>query len=205
MAGPYGDTAHIRQLLNLVDDDASSTAERIAALNATVSLIVEDELGRSFGATSTDTTVLFWGADDDVLLLPRPLRAITTVTVGGTVTGATMTGGTVYSTSLWTPSIVDGDGLIYALRLLSGGWWGAGTPVTITGQWAATDADALVPDDLVYAVDYLVAEHFKIEQASPAGFTGPDGATVPIRNPWKADVWLKVKAKYNVSSRELVL
>jgi hypothetical protein len=78
-------------------------------------------------------------------------------------------------------------------------------PVTVTGQWAATDADALVPDDLVYAVDYLVSEHFKIEQASPAGFTGPDGATVPIRNPFKADIWLKVKAKYEVSNRELVL
>lgn len=205
MAGPYGDSAHIRQLLNLVDDTSSSTAERIDALNATVSSIVEDELGRSFGATATDTTVLFWSADSDVLVLPRPLRTITTVTVGGTVTGSTMTGGNVLTTDYWTPSITDQDGLIYALRLLSGGWWGAGMPVTVTGQWAATDADALVPDDLKYAVDYLVSEHFKIEQASPAGFTGPDGATVPIRNPWKADIWLKVKDKYEVSNRELVL
>jgi hypothetical protein len=205
MAGPYGDSVHIRQLLNLVEDVSPSTAERIDALNATVSSIVEDELGRSFGATATDTTVLFWAENSDVLVLPRPLRTITTVTYGGIVTGSTMTGGSVLTTDYWTPSIVDQDGLIYALRMLSGVWWGVGVPVTITGQWAATDADASVPDDLVYAVDYLVAEHFKIEQASPAGFTGPDGSTVPIRNPWKADIWLKVKAKYEVSNRELVL
>jgi hypothetical protein len=169
MAGPYGDSVHIRQLLNLVEDVSPSTAERIDALNATVSSIVEDELGRSFGATATDTTVLFWAENSDVLILPRPLRTITTVTYGGIVTGSTMAGGGVLTTDYWTPSIVDQDGLIYALRMLSGVWWGVGVPVTITGQWAATDADALVPDDLVYAVDYLVSRTLQGRAGQPCG------------------------------------
>jgi hypothetical protein len=205
MAGPYGNTAHIRQLLNKVADSTPETAERLDALNATVSLLVESELGREFGATAADSTVLVWAANSSVLVLPRPIRAVTTLTVGGTVSGSVMTGGTVYDSTYWTPDIIDIEGDIYALRLISGGWWGEGVPVTITGQWAATDNDAEPPADLVYAVDYLVAEQFKIEQASPAGFTGPDGATVPIRNPWKSELWLKVKQKYEVSTRELVV
>lgn len=205
MTGPYGDTEHIRQLLNLDDEPSASTAQRIDALNVAVSLVAEAELGRTFGETATDQTVLFWATNSDVLVLPRPIRTITSVTVGGTVAGSTMTGGTPYSTALWTPSIVDADGQIYALRLLSGGWWGAGMPVQIVGQWAAVDADAEPPKDFVYAIDTLVAEHFKIEQASPAGFTGPDGSTVPIRNPWKSELWLKVKEKYSIAQRDLVL
>lgn len=208
MAGPYGNTAAIKALLK-ASQGTTFTADnsaRLDDLNVTVSLIVEDKLGRTFGATAADSTVLFWSANSDVLILPKPIRTITTVTVGGTVTGTTMTGGSVLNTTYWTPAITNlQTGDISALRLLSGGYWGAGVPVTITGQWAATDADATVPADLVYAVNYLVAERFKIEQASPAGFTGPDGTTIPIRDPFKDPIWLAVQEKYGVSNRELVL
>lgn len=208
MAGPYGDTDAIKALLR-ASQGTTFTADNLARLddlNVAISLIVEDKLGRTFGATEADSTVLCWAHDDDVLVLPEPIRTITTITVGGTVTGTTMTGGSVLTTSYWTPAIRDvGTGDIYALRLLSGGWWGAGVPVTIMGQWVATDADADVPADLVYAVNYLVAERFKIEQASPAGFIGPDGTTIPIRDSWKDPVWLAIEAKYGVPDRELVL
>ncbi len=203
MAGPYGDSAKITAMLTTSGTtyDANHNA-RLDALNVTISLLMDEALGRTFGATAADQTVLFWAKDSDVLVLPRPIRTITSVTVGGTVAGSTMTGGTVYNTSLWTPSITDPSGQIYAIRLLSGGWWGDGMPVQIVGQWAAVDNDAEPPDDLIYAVNYLVVESFKRENTS---VVTDDGVVVPRRDPWDDPIVKRVIDKYSVSNKELVL
>lgn len=203
MAGPYGDSAQIKKMLATTGTTYSANDDaRLDALNATVSLLLEDVLGRSFGAAGPDVTLLHWGGPSDVLLLRRPLRAITTVTVGGTVSGAIMSGGTVYDATMWTPSIVDQDGLIYALHLLTWGSWGAGIPITVTGQWASTDADPDVPADVQYVVNHLVVEHFKSENVT---IVTDDGIVLPRRDPWADPIVLKVIDKYQVSNRELVL
>jgi hypothetical protein len=199
----YGDLDHVKKLLAAsgTSYDASHDA-RLTAIQAAVSAAIEEDLGRTFGAAVTDTTLLFWGGDSDVLLLPTPARAITTVTVGGTVAGGVMTGGTEYTDDLWSHHIVDEDGLIYAIRLLSGGWWGAYEPVTITGDFADTDDDAEVPDDLTYAANRLIAETFKSENLPIVTL---DGEIVPRRDPWSDPIIKGILARYRVSHRELVL
>jgi len=207
MAGPYGDSAQIKKMLATTGTTYSAHDDaRLDALNATVSLLLEDVLGRSFGAAGADVTLLHWGGPSDVLLLRRPLRTITTVTVGGSVTGATMSGGTVYDSTMWTPYPgPDQDGLIYGLRLLGWGSWGyagPGVPITVSGQWASTDADPDVPADVQYVVNHLVVEHFKSENVT---IVTDDGIVLPRRDPWADPVVLKVIEKYGVSNRELVL
>jgi hypothetical protein len=200
----YGDIDHVKRLL--AASGATYDADhddRLTAIQAAVSAAIEDDTGRSFGAVAADETVLMWGADSDVLILPRPLRTITTLTVGGTVEGGTMTGGTVYGDDLYIHEIVDRNGLIYALRLTSGWTWGEGTPITITGDFAGTDDDADVPDDLTYAANRLIAETFKAENLPIVTL---DGEIVPRRNPWTDPIIKAVLTRYRINpARELVL
>jgi hypothetical protein len=203
----YGTVAAVKQKLQpSVDSDWTSDDDaRLAALQSAISRLIEDELGRTFGAAVPDTTVTFWAGPSDTLILPVAARSVTSVAVGGTVAGGVVTGGTDYPTSLWTHAIVDQRGLILGLRLLSGGWWGdvtatgqRGTPVVVVGDFADTDDDAAVPDDITEAANHLIAETFKAQNASPAGFIGPDGSTVPIRNPWKDEVVVRAFAHWRV-------
>lgn len=189
------------------DDDANLTSIRAA-----VSAAIEDELGRSFGAPVADTTVIAYAGPYPTLVLPTRARSITSVEVGGTVDGGTVTGGTAYASSLWAHDPVDLSGNILGLRLLSGGWWGssdaAGTPLTpvkIVGDFSDTDDDADVPDEITEAANFLIAETYKYQHASPAGFTGSDGATVPIRDPWKDPLVARTFAKWRVGRREWVV
>jgi hypothetical protein len=156
--------------------------------------------------TSVDSDELVFAKSRDVLLLPRPARSITSISIGGAVSNATYSGGTALDATTYTSvGFTDTEGRILALRLLNGAVWGEGVAVNITGQFSSIDDDVDVPADFIYAVDYLIAEQFKIEQASPAGYTGPDGAVVPIRNPFKSDVWLKIKDKYALLAKALVI
>jgi hypothetical protein len=190
----YGDIEAVKNMLkhSQLTTFSEDADESLTAIQKAVSRALEYELGRTFGAPAGDETVILYAGIGDTLLLPRPARAITTVSVGGNVAGGVVTGGTLFPSDRWEHYPVGQDGLIYGIRLIGGGWWGYDdpsgnprVPVVILADFANTDADAEVPDDVTYAVNYLIAERYKLEQASPAGFTGPDGATVPIRNAFK--------------------
>lgn len=179
----YGDLATAKAFLraqstSVLDPDADI---RLADIQIAVSAALEAKTGRTFGdGPSADETVLIWAAASDVLLLPKPARSITSVTVGGTVEGGTFSGGQLLDASQWVHWFVDGDGLIHAMRR-GAGWWGA---VQVVADFVDNDDDAEVPADVTAAATFLIAETYKVREASPAGFVGPDGATVPIRNPW---------------------
>lgn len=213
----YGSVEAVKRLLSV-----SGTAttpdhdERIADNLATASALLEHKLGRSFAVPAADTTEVMWtvpvaasawepwpsNSVPGVLLLPKPARSITSISVGGTVEGSTITDPTVLGADEWAVHIRRLDGLILAVRAYAGGW---SAPVQITGDFADSDDDEAVPADVVYAVNWLAAERIKIENASPAGFTGPDGQTVPIRDPWRDATVRAVIDKYRIKPRRIAL
>lgn len=212
----YGDLEHCAKMLratetwNLGDD----ITDRLEVIQAAVSLQLEDACGRTWGEPATDTSVLQWVGPFDTLVLNTPARSITSITTGGTVSGSTMTGGTETLAADLANRYVSSDGLIYAIsNAVSDPWpshvnyggYTARTPVLITGDFADSDDDAEVPADVSYAAEYLITELFKQENASPAGFTGPDGSVMPVRNPWKSETVTRVIAKYSLRRQPMVV
>ena len=99
----------------------------------------------------------------------------------------------------------------HGLRLLTGAWWGAVdflnrplVPVLVTGDFADTDDDAAVPEDIAYIANYLTAEIFKAESTSAAGQIGLEGNYVPPRNPWN-DPLVKAILHKHQSVREIAV
>lgn len=177
------------------DDDA-----RLEAINEAASLAFEQRVGRSFAGNAGPTTRHFTAGTDGEVLFTRPVRSVSAVAAGGLWDGAAYAGATALTMGRYRLDRVDRLGKAYRMV----GPWLAGTVVAVTGVWDDTDDTATVPADVVYAVNYLVAELWKIENASPAGFTGPDGATVPIRDPWKSEIVKQALAYHGVGA-EIVL
>lgn len=211
----YGDLDHVKSMLrpNETTVYGADIDARLALIRQLISAGIENELGRSFGAAVPDTTEIVWGGASDLLLLDRPARAVTSVTVAGTVTGGTVTGGTPYASTLWTFSPYDGtSGLIYGLRLLSGGWWGGvtgaghpGTPVVVVGDFSDSDNDATVPAEISYIANLLILRTFQRENTGVAGVSGDDGTFSPPLNPWKDPNVVRVLDQYRISTREWVV
>jgi hypothetical protein len=216
VAGPYGDPALIRKMIRAVpsmetDEDVDA---RIAALNSAVSSALEEACERTWGAPVADTTEIVWVGPGDTIVLPRPARTITSITYGGTVTGATMTGGTVVDDSELYYPIVDRNGLVYAIRsnTASVWWWNWAyltpsayypqTPVAITGDFTSSDNDTTVPDDITYIASYMVVERLKVEKSSTSFGIGPAGEIVPVRDVFADPLVKRIIDKYK---RELVL
>ena len=207
----YGSLAAVTSMMRPNETTAygADITARLTAIRAAVSAQLESKLGRTFGAIAADTSVLIWAGSSDILLLPRPARSITSVTVAGTVTAGTMTGGTAYATNLWTfaPYDVD-DALIYGLRLLSGGWWGSSTisgypsvPVVVVGDFTDTDDDATVPDDVTYAANVLILRTLQRESTGVAGVSGEDGSFQSPLDPWNDPIVRRAIDRYRLSSR----
>src|SRR5438045_1405412 len=143
----------VNQVMKMIrpNEDASYGSDleaRLLPIQTAVSAKLEYELGRTFGTPVTDTTEVMYGGDSSALIFTRPARAITSVTVGGTVAGNVVTGGTLYPSTPWEHYPVDWrTGLIYGIRLIDGSWWGypdavgpAG-PVVVVGDFIDSDDD----------------------------------------------------------------
>lgn len=207
IAGGYGDNAQVKAMLRADEGIpfGSDIDGRIDALNKAISLAVDEQTGRTFGVAATATSELHWIGPYDTIVLHRPATAITSITYGGTISGSTMTGGTEIAAADLIDVIRDHKGRIYAIRAATGGVWSwydspslyqtyTRTPVVVTATY--DDATDGVPDDIRYAVNYMVLERFKLEKAGPAGFTGPDGSTVPVRDVFNDPLVRRTLAKY---------
>lgn len=202
----YGDLDQVKKMLrpNTSTTFDADVDARLAAIQYAVSVAIDNKLGRSFGLPVSDTTHLVFAGRSSLLILPTPARVITSVTMGGTVAGSTMTGGTALDSAEWVYDPVDRDtGLIFGLRLLSGGNWGTVdvynrpiTPVKIIGDFATSDEDAVIPEEIGYIADYLTAETFKAENASASGSIGLEGEFVAPRNPWNDMLVKEILDKY---------
>ena len=205
--GVYGSIAAVKQALQPTTstDWTADQEATLVRIQKAVSLAIEEETGRTFGTPGPATTRLFYAGADGTVILPVPARSVTTVVVGGDVAGGVVTGGTPYAATAYALDPVDRHGNVLGLRLLSGTTWGYGaadgtawTPVQVTGIFADADEDADVPDDLTDTANFLIAETFKYRGASPAGFVGPDGSVVPIRNPWTDPLVVRTLKKYGL-------
>lgn len=223
----YGSRLAVEQLLRATVTAAFSADQeaRIDALLTVVSAIIEQETGRVFGTGQTSETVVvtpsrwsgamrsIWPLDPspdalglgftDLLVLPKGVRTIQGVTVGGTWDGAAYTGGDALPATAYVPVYRLRTGEYLALRTADGSYWPM--PVAIAGTWEDTDADAAVPDEITYLANYLAAEQFKKEMASPNGAIGPDGSVIPLRNTFKDPYVMKILDKWRITNEALVL
>jgi len=182
----YGSVNAVKTMLRAdVGSTFNADADaRLTALQKAVSAYIEDETGRTFGTGSVSETVVVRAPGNRVLLLlPKAIRTVTSVVVAPEWSGSAWTGGDTLTSADYLREQITDTGEALALRRLDTGTWP--TVVVIGGTWADTDGDATVPDEITYAANYLIAERFKLEQASPAGQIGPDGSVVPIRNSLK--------------------
>lgn len=206
----YGDIAHVKKMLRPTEgtDLGADPEDRLTLIQAAVSLALEEACDMTWGVPAADTAELHWVGPYDQIVLNRPARAITKITYGGEVAGTTMTGGTDVLAADLLYTISDSDGLIYAIQNRSAGVWSwydrptvyyqshTRTPVVVTGDFTDTDDDATVPDDITYAANYLIMQTFKLEKAGVAGFSGLDGSTVPVRNPFEDEIVRRTIRKY---------
>lgn len=206
----YGDIEAVKRMLRPSDDSTFGSDEdtRLEEIQAAVSSALEQRLRRTFGVTASDSAKLFWAGPFNKLIFPVPARAITSVTWNPTIAGGTATGGQVFSSDLWVHDPVDQrTSEIFGIRLLNGVWgWrdSAGknaTPVQIVGDFVDTDDDAVVPSEITYAVNFLISETFKNQNAGPGGTIGPDGAVIYPRNPWKDTLVVEAINKHQSASR----
>jgi hypothetical protein len=203
-APDYGDMVMIKRMLAATGTsyDANTDA-RLAALNTSISRLLEDVLGRTFGTAPPPegTTRLVYGKGTSMLILPTPAWLVASVSVGGAVESDVMTGGTMLGAGAWVVGIEDPSGQISGL-LHASGFWGWGEPINVTAYWADRDSDTDVPVEIVAAVNKLVVDTYKGENVP---IVTDDGIVVPRRDPWADPFVARVITHYKISSRELVL
>lgn len=176
----YGSTAGVQDLLTSqgANDWSEPELARIQSLLATVSALIESDTGATFGEADPETLAVETLGAGPLLYLPKGLRSLTSVTASPEWVSGAWTGGALLTTDEYRLASRTIDGLYRTILRVGGGWWG-GTYL-VAGMWEDTSED--VPEEIHYLANYLSAEIFKKQKASPAGFVGPDGASAPIRN-----------------------
>jgi hypothetical protein len=195
----YGDMDQIKAMLTTTGTVfAPSDEARLTELNLVLSLAFDDATGRTFGVAGTEETRLVYAKGGTMLVLPKPVWAVTSIGTGGTVDGDEMTGDAALDASAWRVGIEDHAGQIRALEILAG--LGSNQPVNVTARWCDADQDDVVPADVSFAVERLVCETFKLENIP---VVTEDGVVVPRFDPWLDPTVVKTINTYRL--RDLVL
>lgn len=201
----YGDVTAVKKMLRA---DAASTFSsdqdaRLTALRLAVSAWIEDATGRTFGTgVTTETVVAHGNGRSPFLMLPKAARTVSSVTASPTWSGSTWTAGTTVAATEYRLAMPTPAGEHQAIEAINGNWWSG--RYAVSGTFEDTDGDVTVPDDVTYIANYLIAERFKLEQASPSGSIGPDGSVVPVRDALRDPLVAAVIDKWRVSSRVVV-
>jgi hypothetical protein len=85
------------------------------------------------------------------------------------------------------------NGLYRTIQGVNVSWSGT---YLITGVWE--DQVNGVPPEIDYVANYAAAEIFKKQNASPAGFAGPDGSVVLFRDVFRETEVRKILEKHRV-------
>lgn len=204
MPSPYGSIDAVRELLQATENDAWDVAatNRATTLLTVVSDRIEFETGKRFGVNPL--TVQSFAVDaftpNRLLFLPLGLRSLTSITQGAAWGGATWAGGTLLATTEYRLTGLPVSGAYQTVLNISGLWSGQ---YLVSGTWENEEVD--VPAGIDYLANYITAEIWKKQSASPAGFQGPDGATVPIRNVFAEQEVKDILSDYTLHARVLVL
>lgn len=176
----YADLARVHDDIGPIDGDQSL---RLIALDDDIARMIDMKCGRSWGeaADSVRTVLGPHVSGEAVLPLPSPIRRIDAIAIDGEAldSGDYM---------LWQCSR---KGDCHAIRKVNGGTWPgrlSDAVITVDGQWSDESDGNGPPAEIVAAATYLVAEEWKLRQASAAGEVGPDGMVARPRNPWNFEV-----------------
>jgi hypothetical protein len=211
----YGDLDIVKAMLRPRESSvAGADADaRLGALQVAVSAYIEEKTGRTFGggpAAASSVIVVapvryLYGEAvtySTRLFLPKGIRSVTEVAYDPEYDGADWSGGTVIDPELYVPALVAMDGTAMAIESVAGdGWSGR---YLVTGTWANDDDDEDVPGEISYIANYLIAEAYKAENTSAAAVAGPDGSTLPLKNPYKNQLVETVLAKHSTAASEII-
>jgi hypothetical protein len=204
MPSPYGSVAVVKELLQATGDDTwdAAATNRMTNLLTVVSDRIEFETGKRFGVDplTTQTFVAESYQPHRLLFLPLGLRSLASVTESASWDGAAWSGGTVLAGTEYRLPGLPTNG-VYGAILGVGRWWSGS--FLVTGTWE--NEETTVPAGIDYLANYITAEVWKKQSASPAGFTGPDGAVVPIRDVFKETEVVTILNDYRLHARALVL
>jgi len=187
--------------------NADATA-RLEDIQKAVTAYIEERTGRTFGTVGAPESVAVAAPErysltlgshgaSDLLILPKAIRAITSVVQNPTWTGSGWTGGYTLAAASYRPALFTSVGDAMALQLVdAGAWYGR---FVITGTWEDTDDDATTPDDITYVANLLIADLFKYEQSSTASQAGPEGQTLRLRDSTKHPVVCEILDKYQTA------
>ena len=190
-----GNVDATKRFLQAVDGDAFTGDQetRIAETLAMVSSLIESRIGRTFAIdplTPESVLVSSYGITGE-LWLPKPVRAITGIIEATTWDGLAWSGSTVLAANYFLHRR-DELGFYHSVKLKPGYAWNG--DYLVTGTWH--DINGAVPADLAYVANYVTAEIFKKQNASPAGYAGPDGTVVLFRDALNEPEIKAILAKY---------
>lgn len=205
----YADLASAKAQLSLddsSDDDAADIAVLIA-IDAEVSRTLELKTGRQWGGTATPSARMFDGPPagcpgSDVLLLPAPLRSVTSIAIVGPEAQTLTAYDPVTGIGDYQLTHITRGGDALAVRWVQGGWWPVSpglSRVTVTGIWSDDPSGDDPPQEVVDAMTFVVVETFRQRKSSPTGEIGPDGFTIRPRNPWGFEVVKEVLKRYGAA------
>ena len=185
------DLADIDTVKTILEITGTTHDARLALLNEVVSRELEAVLGlrsgSAWGTVEADYAVtMLPPGTSDTLILPRPVRSVTSITVDGTA----LVAGTDYELGGERGAFY---GALYRRPTATSGWLMTGWPsgysslwygeVVITGQWA-DQGQATVDPLIIEAANVLVAGYFRKDGAQDGEVSGPDGLTYRPGNPW---------------------
>jgi hypothetical protein len=192
----YGSAEGVRRLVQATegDDFGTDMQQRMDELLPVVSALIEYETGAVFAASPTAQARLVEGVPyDTTLYLPTGLYSLTSIVAAPEWDGAAWTGGTTLASTDYRLAGRNQYGLYRTIRGVAVSWSGT---YLITGVWE--DQVNGVPPEIHYVANYAAAEIFKKQNASPAGFAGPDGSVVLFRDVFRETEVRKILEKHRV-------
>jgi hypothetical protein len=182
----YGSIEAIKRILqtnpNGGGEFSADEVLRMVELQKAVSAGIEGRTGVVFGEDPAPAeTIEVDGEGGSTLFLPKGIRTVTSITEGPDWSGSAWINGSLLASGTYRLNAKVSNGAYRQLIRTDGRWFGR---YVIVGVWEDQAPD--VPDDITYAANFVSAEIFKAQSASPHGLMGPEGALVPIRDPWKA-------------------
>lgn len=149
-----------------------------------MSRLFELKTGRVWGGTATPTTKTVDGPAagwSNILVLPEPVRSVTTVVIVGNASETLASDDWV----LWHGTR---EGDYHAIKRIDGGWFPRRNGldrVQVTGVWSDTASGSAAPAEIVDAVTFVVQTEFLRRKADPTtGQLGPDGVEITPGDPW---------------------
>lgn len=196
----YADLDAAAQDLGLRMDEAvdGGYIARLAQLDDTVSAMLDEKIGRSFGgvaAPATRSIPLPPRSGFAVLSLPFPVRSVTAISIAGD-------GAIALGLNDWVlANPVERTGDYHAIQRIDGGTWpsreSGRSSVSVTGIWSDANTGDPIPVDIIEAATFLLVEEFRLRRASPTGEIGvSDGLAIPARNPWNFEIVKAAVRKY---------